>query len=99
MHTQLFQQSPSSNASKHSKNYHTYTFYTSFISLSSTLTKMYATTTQRPHLIPLASTLVPSPAQIPLPPSDTCTTTSTHWGTPDYMPHPISPNPLETNHH
>ena len=52
---------------------------------------MYATTTQRPHLIALPPNPVPSPSMIPLPTPNTCTATSTHWGTPNYVPHTPSP--------
>ncbi len=79
----------SSKVSKHSKNYYTYTFYTS--TLLSTPITMYATTTQGPCLIPLTPTPIPSPMQIPLPPSNTHTTASTQWGTPNYMPRTPSP--------
>ncbi len=67
----------SSNASKHLKNYYANTFYTFSLTLPPTSLKMYTTTTQGPHLIPLAPTLTPSPMQIPLPPSDTHTMAST----------------------
>jgi hypothetical protein len=62
---------------------------------------MYATTTQGPHLIPLAPTPSPSPtlitsldvSLISLPPSDTCTIASTQVASLEYMP--CTPLPVE----
>jgi hypothetical protein len=62
---------------------------------------MYTTTTQGPSPVTLPDiydneTLVrtptpsPTPALIPLPPSDTCTVASTRVASPDYMPCTLS---------
>jgi len=63
---------------------------------------MYTTTTQGPSPVTLpdiyddetlvrAPTPSPTPALIPLPPSDTCTVASTRVASPDYMPRTPSP--------
>ena len=63
---------------------------------------MYNTTTRGPSPVALpniyddetlvgAPTPSPTPALIPLPPSDTCTVASTRVASPDYMPRTLSP--------
>jgi hypothetical protein len=92
------QKSPSSNTSKAFKETSSPTHFT----LPSHLLKMYATTTQGPSPVALpdiyddetlvrALTPSPTPALIPLPPSDTCMVASTRVASPDYMPHTPSP--------
>jgi hypothetical protein len=85
--------SPSSNASKAFEETSSPTHFT----LPSHLLNMYATTTRGPSPVTLPDiydneTLVgvptpsPTPALIPLPPSDTRTVASTRVASPDYMP-------------
>ena len=90
--------SPSSNASK---AFEETSSPTHFIPPSHPL-NMYATTTRGPSPVTLpdiydgetlvrAPTPSPTPALIPLPPSDTCTVASIRVTSPDYMPHTPSP--------
>jgi hypothetical protein len=92
------QKSPSSNTSK---AFEETSSPTHFI-LPSHLLKMYATTTRGPSPVTLPNiyddeTLVgvltpsPTPALVPLPPSDTRTVASTRVASPVYMPHTPSP--------
>jgi hypothetical protein len=90
--------SPSSNASK---AFEETSSPTHFI-LPSHLLNMYATTTRGPSPVALpdiyddetlvgALTPSPTPALIPLPPSDTRMAASTRVASPDYMPRTLSP--------